>query len=200
MFVDFLRERFRANPDRDALVWRDRAYSYAWLAEAVESARATLSEQKISSGTVISLEADFSPASVAMLLALIDHAAVLVPLTDSVEAQKPEFREVAEVEVVVAIDTDGETRFLRTGAEVRHPLLLTLRGRRHPGLVLFSSGSTGKSKAALHDMVPLLEKFKVPRKSMRTITFLLFDHIGGFNTLLYTIVCVALFFLSAIIK
>ncbi len=56
-----------------------------------------------------------------------------------------------------------------------------------PGLVLFSSGSTGTSKAAVHDFVPLLEKFKVPRHALRTLTFLLFDHIGGVNTLLYVL-------------
>jgi acyl-coenzyme A synthetase/AMP-(fatty) acid ligase len=54
-------------------------------------------------------------------------------------------------------------------------------------LVLFSSGSTGKSKAALHDFIPLLEKFKVPRHRRVTLTFLLLDHIGGINTLFYTL-------------
>ena len=39
----------------------------------------------------------------------------------------------------------------------------------------------------MHDLVPLLEKFKVPRHTLRTIAFLLFDHIGGVNTLLYTL-------------
>jgi acyl-CoA synthetase (AMP-forming)/AMP-acid ligase II len=53
--------------------------------------------------------------------------------------------------------------------------------------VLFSSGSTGKSKAAVHDFVPMLEKYQVPRHRLRTITFLLFDHIGGVNTLLYNL-------------
>ena len=31
----------------------------------------------------------------------------------------------------------------------------------------------------------ILEKFKTPRHTLRSITFLLYDHIGGFNTLLY---------------
>jgi acyl-CoA synthetase (AMP-forming)/AMP-acid ligase II len=66
-------------------------------------------------------------------------------------------------------------------------LLLELKRKAHPGLILFSSGSTGKSKAAVHDFVPLLEKFKVPRHVFRTVSFLLFDHIGGINTLLYTL-------------
>jgi long-chain acyl-CoA synthetase len=50
---------------------------------------------------------------------------------------------------------------------------------------LFSSGSTGQSKAAVHDIVGMLGKFKVRRHARRAITFLLYDHIGGFNTMLY---------------
>jgi acyl-coenzyme A synthetase/AMP-(fatty) acid ligase len=53
--------------------------------------------------------------------------------------------------------------------------------------VLFTSGSTGTSKAALHDVGVLLEKFRARRHRLVTITFLLLDHIGGINTLLYTL-------------
>jgi acyl-CoA synthetase (AMP-forming)/AMP-acid ligase II len=66
-------------------------------------------------------------------------------------------------------------------------MLLEVRNRKTPGLVLFSSGTTREPKAALHDLTKLLEKFKKPGKIFKTITFLLFDHIGGFNTLLHTI-------------
>ena len=66
-----------------------------------------------------------------------------------------------------------------------HDLYAKLRQLGHPGLVVFSSGSTGKSKAIVHDLVPILEKFKVPRHRMTAITFLLYDHLGGVNTMLY---------------
>jgi acyl-CoA synthetase (AMP-forming)/AMP-acid ligase II len=33
----------------------------------------------------------------------------------------------------------------------------------------------------------MLKKFEVPRNSLRTITFLLYDHIGGVNTMFYTL-------------
>ena len=56
-----------------------------------------------------------------------------------------------------------------------------------PGLVLFSSGSTGKHKAAVHDLRALLKKFTVPRHCYRTLVFLQLDHIGGVNTLFYTL-------------
>ena len=123
----------------------------------------------------------------ALLLALIDRGCILVPITSSVEAKKPEFRAIAEVESILEITDDDRVVQRVTGVEAKHELILKLKHSGHPGLVLFSSGSTGKNKAALHDFVPLLEKFKVERHSMRTMTFLLFDHIGGVNTLLYTL-------------
>lgn len=187
MHTDFLLERFAAAGAAPALIWRDREYGYDWLLAAIAEANAFLDREQVPSGAVVALEADFSPRAVAMLLALMDRNAVLVPLTSSVESKKPEFREIAEVEHRLWIGEDDATGVRATGLRAAHPLIVALKDRGHPGLILFSSGSTGKSKAALHDLVPMLEKFKVPRHTKRTITFLLFDHIGGFNTLLYNL-------------
>ncbi|GKT07863.1 fatty acid--CoA ligase family protein [Desulforhabdus sp. TSK] len=73
------------------------------------------------------------------------------------------------------------------GDAADHPLYAEIRKRQSPGLVLFSSGSTGKSKAAVHDLGSLFEKFKASRQAWRTIVFLQLDHIGGINTLIYTL-------------
>jgi long-chain acyl-CoA synthetase len=185
--IAFLRERFRAADDAPAIVWRDRQVSYRWLLDEIGRMEALLATRHVPRGAVVSIEADFSPRAVALLLALIDHDAVIVPLTSSVKDKKGEFCEIAEVETQISIDDADAIDVRATGRTVSHSLLRRLKDARHPGLVLFSSGSTGKSKAALHDIVPMLEKFKVPRQTMRTLTFLLFDHIGGFNTLLYNL-------------
>jgi len=39
----------------------------------------------------------------------------------------------------------------------------------------------------VHDLAGILEKFKTPRHSRRAISFLLYDHIGGVNTMLYVL-------------
>ena len=187
MFVDYLLETFRENADHDAIVWRDATYSYGSLLDRVRRWQTELEAHAVALGTVVSLEADFSPTSIALMLALIDRGTIVVPLTTSVEMKKPEFRAAAEVELSIVIDDADEAVFTRTGVTARHSMVAELRRRGHPGLVLFSSGSTGKNKASLHDFVPLLEKFRVRRHSMRSITFLLFDHIGGVNTLLYNL-------------
>jgi acyl-CoA synthetase (AMP-forming)/AMP-acid ligase II len=183
----FLRERLRAAGDAPALVWRDRVFSHRWLDDEISRRGAELAAAGVRDGSVVSLEADFSPAAVAAWLALVERACILVPLTSSVEVHKAEFREIAEVERTVVLDADDRAEVRATGAAARHPLLLRLRERGHPGLVLFSSGSTGRSKAALHDFVPLLRKFEHRRPALRTLTFLLFDHIGGVNTLFHTL-------------
>ena len=54
-------------------------------------------------------------------------------------------------------------------------------------IVLFTSGSTGRPKAALQSMHRFLGKFAKPGKSFRTLPFLLFDHVAGLDTLLYTL-------------
>jgi acyl-coenzyme A synthetase/AMP-(fatty) acid ligase len=187
MFIDFLREGFAKNAAAPALVWRDREYRYDWLLAEVDGCAAELARHGVPTGAVVSIEADFSPKAIALLLALLELRAIIVPLTSSVESKKPEFRGVAEVEWVATVDGADRVEFRATGATAAHEFLLRLKKAGRPGLILFSSGSTGKSKAAVHDFASLLEKFKVPRHSKRTITFLLFDHIGGINTLLYNL-------------
>ena len=184
--IGFLRNVFLQHGQADAVIWKDRSYSYAWLTERLNHWRTSLQAEGLKVGSVVSIEADFSPDGVALFLALVEHQCTLVPLTSAVESQKPEFIEIAQVEARF-IEESGGIRLHRTSSTASHAHYQALRERLHPGLVLFSSGSTGKSKAAVHDLSLLLEKFKIPRRSLRAITFLLYDHIGGVNTMLYTL-------------
>lgn len=187
MFIDFLIERFQEKASNDAIVWKDEAVSYEWLADRVSHWRSFLAEHEVGSGTVVALEADFSPNAVALFLAVVEAGCVLVPLTSAVASKRDEFIETAEVEVSISIDKRDEVAIERLGVSASHEIVQQLRSQQHPGLVIFSSGSTGRCKAAVHDVVPLLEKFKTPRHALRTISFLLYDHIGGINTMLYTL-------------
>jgi len=186
MSVDFLLETWRAHKDDDAIIWNDEPYSYGWLLDRLLFWNEKLSVEQVARGTVAILDGDFSPNAVALFLALTAHDCILVPITGPTN-QKTKVFEIAQGEFCFTLDENDEVGIQRLERNARHPLYEELRSRNHPGLVLFSSGSTGEPKAAVHDLVPLLEKFKVRRHRLRTISFLLYDHIGGINTMLYTL-------------
>jgi|TARA_B100000959_G_C14965441_1_gene617525 acyl-CoA synthetase (AMP-forming)/AMP-acid ligase II len=187
MHADFLLDVFSKNREKEAIVWRDKSFDYQWLLDHVHFWEKEIQKENIVSGTVVILEADFSPAALALLLVLINMGCIVVPLTSSVESQKSEFIEIAEGEVIFKVAEDDHLEISRIPHSPVHKFINQLKESRRPGLVLFSSGSTGKSKASLSDFSEILSKFKVSRYSLRTIAFLLFDHIGGINTLLYTL-------------
>ena len=121
----------------------------------------------------------------ALLLALINHSCVFVPITKSVLSKRDEFIEIAQGEVLFTINELDEVSISKLPHIPNNEAYKILNKTRHPGLVLFFFFLTGKSTGALHDITSILEKFKIRRHTLRAITFLLYDHIGGFNTLLY---------------
>jgi long-chain acyl-CoA synthetase len=183
--IEFLLDIFKEFGSQDAIIWKDQVYSYHWLHERVQFWQEQIREKEIAPGTVVILEADFSPNAVALFLALVEARSILVPLTRSVEMNKREFIEIAQGEVRFSIDDFDVTTIAVLNYHTDHPLYQKIHELNHPGLILFSSGSTGKSKAALHDLSGLLEKFKTRRFPQRSISFLLYDHIGGVNTMLH---------------
>lgn len=190
MFIDFLINIFREVEKDDFIVWNEKTYSYGWLAEKVAFFVGELNKEGIVKSSVVSLEGDFTPNSIAVLLALIENGCVIIPLASSVEVHKKKFLEIAQAEFRVTVNESDDVSFEKTGVKSVHLLYSQLSERGNPGLVLFSSGSTGEPKAAVHDFVGLLEKFKMRKqvkRGERMLAFLLFDHIGGVNTLFYTL-------------
>ncbi len=173
--------------DADAVVFNGETTSYQMLLRQVNEWREYLDQHGISAGQVVVLEAAYSPAACAALLALIDAGAIVVPLTTLPKAKRTEFHEIAEVEKVVTIDGLGSGRHVtETGGLATHELYAALRAGPTPGLVLFSSGTSGRSKASVLDIAKALARYSGKGRAARTLSFLNLDHIGGINTLLHT--------------
>ncbi|MBU2699189.1 acyl-CoA synthetase (AMP-forming)/AMP-acid ligase II [Sporomusaceae bacterium BoRhaA] len=187
MYINFLMERFEQQRTKKFMVWHEKFFDYQWLFQRVNYWKQMIANEEIELSSVVAVYGDFSPNSVALFLALIDHQCIVVPLTESVLHKKDEFLETAQVECLISLNESDEAKIARLENQASHPMLQELKIKKCPGLILFSSGSTGKSKAAVHNITGMLEKYQTPRPSLKTITFLLYDHIGGVNTMLHTL-------------
>ena len=184
MYIDFLINTFKENKKKIAMIYKGKKYTYEFILNNYKKWLEYIRKERINHNSVVALKADFNLEAICLLLALIENGCILVPIS-SVVKNTQEYLDIAEVNYFINL-TNEEPILKNINIKIKHKLLLELiENRKNPGLILFSSGTTGKPKAALHDLVPLLQKFKIKRKAMRTITFLLFDHIGGFNTLFH---------------
>ncbi|HSF94122.1 MAG TPA: fatty acid--CoA ligase family protein [Thermohalobaculum sp.] len=176
-------ERIASWRDRPAFVWDGGQVSHAELAEACREWSGRLSERGVGAGDVVVVEGDHSAASFSLLLALAARGAVVVPLTPQPHEILRARCTTAGASWVIAL-RDGEAAFERLPQGPQHDLLARLRARHRAGLILFSSGSSGEPKACLLDLDSLFEVTRTPRKGFVTAAFLLFDHIGGINTMI----------------
>lgn len=185
MYADFLYRVFAEAGGRDAVIHRERTTSYAGLLDSCRSGEEWLSRNQVGSGTVVALRGDYSAESISLLLALIQRNAIVLMTGLAAGPRLEKLMSLGEAEVAIEVSGGGPPRCERTGVAASHPLYQKLRGADHPGLVLFSSGSTGESKGTLHDLSLFLRKYHRRRHDLRTLAFLLFDHIGGIDTLFY---------------
>ena len=169
-----------------AVICRGKSYSYTELHDAADRALSELRSSGVSNGQVVAMLSDYTFHSIAMLLALVENRNIVVPVATSVQAEIADRLGESFTSVKITLAADGRADIAALdNQEKTHRFIEEVRACGHSGLILFSSGSTGKPKAMLNDLDNLLEAFrdKKPRKSAMLV-FLMFDHIGGFNTLM----------------
>jgi acyl-CoA synthetase (AMP-forming)/AMP-acid ligase II len=172
--------------DTTALVSHGRRTSYPELVRTTAAWRERFAARGVGPGRVVAIDGSFSEQACGAFLAALGLGAVLVPLTPLMRAQRERFLRIAEVSLLVELEESDAFTLSEQPYTATNALYQKLTSRGAPGLVIFSSGSTGAPKAIVHDLAAVLEKFRQVRQKKTTLTFLLFDHIGGIDTMLNT--------------
>jgi acyl-CoA synthetase (AMP-forming)/AMP-acid ligase II len=183
--IEWLIKRFDDYAQRPFLTQGEAIHTYSELASTIDAYGTYFTEKGVRAGDVVTLEADYSLSAIAALFALFKLKTIVTPIT-TVSDSELEFRrhEVnARWSLCLSKKTHPELR-LQKSVPIQNDVLKQLMEQDCPGLILFSSGSTGKPKAMVHNVYRLLKSFSKKRiRSHRILIFLLFDHIGGLNTL-----------------
>jgi len=191
MIHDWLFTRCKQFGRQPAIVGPAETCAYDQLWERAERWRADLEQLGLAAGQCVALQGTFSAGTLSLLAALIAGRQIAVPLpTTLAPADAERWAAQAGAALLFAFDETDEAQPRVIPGVARPPLLAEFCARREAGLVLFSSGSTGSTKAALHSLPRLLERHAhAPGTARRTLAFLSLDHIGGINTLLHVLSC-----------
>lgn len=185
-------ERFEEFGARTAIFDQEVAYSYDELLDRVRYAQHVLSKNGVVPHDVVVVNGSYSLNSVATLLALFLDRCVVVPLVTLNERDLGTVTEHCRPRFLVTAGSDLDVEELPPPAPGSADMIERLGDEDAAGLVLLSSGSTGVPKVILHNLDNLVgQKLeKRPRRSanpLNILMVLMFDHIGGINSLLSTL-------------
>ena len=179
--MSFILEKFKSFNSKNAIVFEDRIYTYEEFVKQIKDYKDILDKHNISSKVVV-IFGDYSFYNLALFFALYENKNIIVPITSNIKKVQDDF--IKESFCQTIIKTDEKNLLIQNlKTTFSHNMIDNLREKNSSGLILFSSGSTGKPKAMIHNLDTLIDSFKDKKeKSMNMLVFLMFDHIGGLNT------------------
>lgn len=178
-----MRHKFECFGIKDALIISDQCYTFNNLITEIDEWENIIHLSEIPSGNVVSIEGENSVSVISLIFALATNGNIIVPIKTDNLSQSNSFKELAQVDY--SINLDNNKGFIKSPYKSSHNYYRKLNQDKHAGIVLFSSGTTGKPKAIVLSLNRMLEKVNKKENNNRILSFLNYDHIGGINTILH---------------
>ena len=169
-------ERFAKN-NRVAIIDNGVEFSYKDLNDKISEFSKFLEQNGVKYGEIIAMRAKYSFENIALFLALYHNKNTIALLPN--QSQINSYLKASNANKLITCDGNI------TNLNPQNPTQIITKLQGQSGLILFSSGTLGKPKAILHSLDGLITAHKGKReRNLRVLLFLLFDHIGGINSLL----------------
>ena len=117
MHIDFLHKIFEQHKPYPAIIWNDTSYDYEWLQRMINYYQHYLRSNGVVQRMVVGIQGDFSPNSIALILALIDNSNIIVPLSGAAQSGIQKKTEIAQVEMMISLDEHDNVAVQKVGCE-----------------------------------------------------------------------------------
>jgi acyl-coenzyme A synthetase/AMP-(fatty) acid ligase len=182
---EFFCNRMLSYGDSNCIIYQEKIFTYSELFQSIYKKYEYLKNLGIKSGQIVFIIGDYSFDSIVLFFALALNKNIIIPVTNENETEIIDRLNELKADWVFNLRTQTH-KFIEENNSVEiHGLIKIIQESDNSGLILFSSGSTGRPKAMIHNLDSLLDTFLDKKKrKLNFLVFLMFDHIGGLNTLL----------------
>tara|TARA_X000000950_G_scaffold119545_1_gene149789 strand:+ start:6191 stop:7531 length:1341 start_codon:yes stop_codon:yes gene_type:complete len=175
-----------SNYKGEAIFHENISYSFDDLSSQIAEYKEIL-ENKIAVHDVVIIDSDYSFYSISLLFSMSYFSCIVIPIVKTTESEFDAKVKASSANLIISIDSTNQLSFHTiTKEKSEYQGYTRITSQDNCGIVLFSSGTTGAPKVMVHNFSHLLQNFTPPRrqKTLKFLLFLMFDHIGGLNTLL----------------
>jgi acyl-coenzyme A synthetase/AMP-(fatty) acid ligase len=179
---NWLLEKCQQYGDSQALIVSQESYSYQ---DIVNRSKEYDDIIQIKAGSVLYIKGNYNVSTVSALLWGITKNIIIIPVSLQSWDNTAHYFDIIPPNLILNCEDDRALPTIIQHSDKPYQHLLTddIIANKDSGLILFSSGTTGLPKAAVHNFNKFLDKFSHIEKKFRSIAFLNIDHIGGLNTL-----------------
>lgn len=169
----------------DCLVDQNGNYSYKDLVEQVIEYQ-NLLQTKIHVYDRVLIYSDYNFQSIALLVALSELNINIIPVVKTTEAEFEQKVGITNPNWILSFDDEKKLNIVNNESLNAERKFDEVVKNGETGIILFSSGTTGSPKVMIQNLTKIISSLKPPRrqKSLKFIILLMFDHIGGLNTVL----------------
>ena len=161
-------------------------YSFEDLLKQTKKYNEFLSDLLVKDDRVI-IYSDYTFHSISLFLSLSSFPINIIPIVKTTHLEYTEKVDVVSPHHIISFDKKNQIQVKKCKVvDSDESRFNQVTSEGNTGVVLFSSGTTGRPKVMIQNLTQIINSIQVPRrqKSLRFIILLMFDHIGGLNTLL----------------